>query len=135
MGKNGRILFDRPKPQWAVVPVEEGHMLVSRTEFYLRPSASHVQNFDIPTVREDICRNSNQPANKRKGEKSERGDVWVIDYRVRSDTADLFLCTLPCCSYTGRFLMFFVITNIYNKKTPNAYAEPPTLSFSTSIAP
>jgi hypothetical protein len=23
MGKNGRILFDRPKPTWAVVPVEE----------------------------------------------------------------------------------------------------------------
>jgi branched-subunit amino acid transport protein AzlD len=31
--------------------------------------------------------------------------------------------------YTGRFIMFSVITNIY------AYAEPSTLLFSTSIAP
>jgi hypothetical protein len=31
--------------------------------------------------------------------------------------------------------MFPVITNIYNKKTPNAYTEPSTLLFSTSIAP
>jgi chloramphenicol O-acetyltransferase len=31
--------------------------------------------------------------------------------------------------------MFSMITNIYNKKTPNAYAEPSTLLFSTSIAP
>jgi hypothetical protein len=40
-------------PQWAVVPMEEekeDHMVVSRTEFVLRPSASHVQNFGIPTV-------------------------------------------------------------------------------------
>jgi hypothetical protein len=37
--------------------------------------------------------------------------------------------------YTGRFIMFSVITNIYNKKTPNAYAEPSTLLYSTSIAP
>jgi hypothetical protein len=26
-------------------------------------------------------------------------------------------------------IMFSVITNIYNKKTPNAYAEPSTLFF------
>jgi hypothetical protein len=31
--------------------------------------------------------------------------------------------------------MFSVITNIYNKKTRNQTAEPPTLLFSTSIAP
>jgi hypothetical protein len=35
---------------------------------------------------------------------------------------------------TGRFIMFSVITNIYNKKTPNAEAEPSTLLLSTSIA-
>jgi hypothetical protein len=38
-------------------------------------------------------------------------------------------------SYRVRFIMFSVITNIYNKKTLNADAEPSTLLFSTSIAP
>jgi hypothetical protein len=38
-------------------------------------------------------------------------------------------------NHTGRFIMLSMITNIYNKKTPNAYAEPSTLLFSTSIAP
>jgi hypothetical protein len=37
--------------------------------------------------------------------------------------------------YTGRFIILSLITNIYNKKTPNAYAEPSMLLFSTSIAP
>jgi hypothetical protein len=41
----------------------------------------------------------------------------------------------PVADYTGHFIMFSVITSIYNKKTPNAYAEPSTLLFSTSIAP
>jgi hypothetical protein len=36
---------------------------------------------------------------------------------------------------TGRFIMLSVITSIYNKKTPNPYAEPSALMFSTSIAP
>jgi hypothetical protein len=35
---------------------------------------------------------------------------------------------------TGRFIMFCAITNIYNMKTKNAYAEPSTLLFLTSIA-
>jgi hypothetical protein len=35
----------------------------------------------------------------------------------------------------GRFIMFSATTNIYNKKTPNAYAEPSTPLFSTSRAP
>jgi hypothetical protein len=39
------------------------------------------------------------------------------------------------CNYTGRFIMLSTITNIYNKKTPNAYAEPSILLFSTLIAP
>jgi hypothetical protein len=36
---------------------------------------------------------------------------------------------------TGSFITFSVIANIYNKKTPNASAEPSTLLFLTSIAP
>jgi hypothetical protein len=29
-----------------------------------------------------------------------------------------YICVCVCaCVYTGRFIMFFVITNIYNKKT------------------
>jgi hypothetical protein len=35
---------------------------------------------------------------------------------------------------TGRFIMFSVITNIYKKQPRNAYAEPSTLLFSTSVA-
>jgi hypothetical protein len=38
-------------------------------------------------------------------------------------------------TYTGHFIMFSMITNIYNKKTPNTYTEPSTMLFSTSIAP
>jgi hypothetical protein len=37
--------------------------------------------------------------------------------------------------HTGCFIVFSVITNIDNKKTPNAYAEPSTQLFSTPIAP
>jgi hypothetical protein len=37
--------------------------------------------------------------------------------------------------HTGHFIMFSMITNVYNKKTPNTYAEPSTLLFWTSIAP
>jgi hypothetical protein len=37
--------------------------------------------------------------------------------------------------FRPRFVMFSVIANIYNKKIPNAYAEPSTLLFSTSLLP
>jgi hypothetical protein len=50
----------------------------------------------------------------------------------------LFSCSISPHThfpYTWLFVMFSVITNIDNKKTPNAYTEPSTLLFSTSIAP
>jgi hypothetical protein len=49
-------------------------------------------------------------------------------YLACADDVDLFLENIN----TGRFIMFSVI---YNKKTPNAYAEPSILLFSTSISP
>jgi len=55
------------------------------------------------------------------------------------------LAVLTFQNSTGRFIMFSVITNIYNQKTKgptlmemftsNTYAEPSTLLFSISIAP
>jgi hypothetical protein len=59
-----------------------------------------------------------------------------LNYSKRVITHIIWVCFLVVmtCS-TGRFIMFSVITNIHNKKTPNAYTEPSTLLFSTSTAP
>jgi hypothetical protein len=52
--------------------------------------------------------------------------------KIQGKTFEVSYDILGCYAmqfYTGRFVMFSVITNIYNKKTPNAYATLHTVVF------